>query len=116
MTIASDDAVLTEAQRHTELLLYDYFKHLTTLALVALGGVLTISQDLEQISQRAMLVVVVLISVGGGTALSGLESITKARLKGQAMPKSIKYYRLFSATTFSLGLGAYIAIFLEFFK
>lgn len=116
MADRTDGKALTDAERHAELLLYDYFKHLTTLSLVALGGVLAISQDVEQIGDRALLVVVLFISLGGGAALSAIEVITKARLRGLPMPASIGRYRIVSATAFSLGLGAYVAIFLDAFR
>jgi hypothetical protein len=116
MTMSDDRPSSSDPAHHTELLLFDYFKHVTTLSLVALGGVLTITQDVEQIGQRALLVVVVLISLGGGTALSGLDAITKARLKNLPLPASIKWYRLVSATAFALGLGAYLALFMDIFQ
>ena len=116
MTISSDGLPMNDAERHIELMLYDYFKHLTTLALVALGGVLSISQGEEQVSGRGLLLVVGFISISGGTALTGLDVLTKARLRELPFPKTIKYYRMVSSIALSLGIGAYLALFLAIFQ
>lgn len=111
-----DHEMQTSAQRHTELLLYDYFKHLTTLALVALGGVLTISDGADQVSDRNLLLVVVLISISGASSLTAIDKMTKARLKEMPLPTSMNRYRWISTATFAMGIGAYIAIFLSIFR
>ena len=67
-----------------EMLLYDYFKHLTTLSLLALGGVLTLSgmADPRDVKPWAIVAVIVLISAGGVAAFSGGGEIVRARYTG----------------------------------
>jgi hypothetical protein len=110
--IGSDETVAERAEGAVDLLLYDYFKHLTTLSLVALGGVLGIA-DGQEIARDALLLVVLLIGLGGAFALNGLHMIVRARMAARPLPRSIRWYRMLSGGAFSLGVGVFLSIFLR---
>lgn len=108
---SSEDAVQEAAGSDSDLLLYDYFKHLTTLALVALGGALGIAD--ERIPRDAMMLVVVCIGMGGGLALMGLLAIVRERVAGRPLPKSARWLRTLSGALFSFGVGTFLALFVR---
>lgn len=105
------DSIVEASVRQGELLLYDYFKHMTTLALVTLGGILTISQSLDTpVPLRDLATVVVLISLGGALSLHGLETIIKARLRDRALPRWIHWYRTLAGGSFGIGTGLFLGL------
>ena len=110
MPTGTDDALIDASVRQAELLLYDYYKHMTTLTLATLGGVLTISQmDGFQLPQRDLLISLGLISFGGFSALSGMEALIKARLAGRKLPRWVSLNRWAVTGGLGLGIGAFLA-------
>ncbi len=106
----SEDALIDASVRQAELLLYDYYKHMTTLCLATLGGVLSISQiDGFEMPQRDLLVSLGLISIGGLSALSAMEALIKARLAGRDLPRWVQLSRWAVTGGFGLGIGAFLA-------
>lgn len=110
MATGTDDALIDMSTRQGELLLYDYYKHMTTLCLATLGGILSISQiDGFQVAQRDLLIALGLISFGGFTALSAMESLIKARLRGRKPSRWVELSRWAVTGGFGLGIGAFLA-------
>ena len=111
----SEDRIVDESARHGELLLYDFFKHMTTLSLVTLGGVLSISQTSGvAIPMRDLLPAILLIAVAGATSLYSMESMIKLRLANLPLTRSIRWQRLVASGSFGLGIGAFLGRFGDF--
>lgn len=112
MAADSDEAITEASARHGELLLYDFFKHMTTLSVVTLGGVLSISQTTGiEVPVRDLLPSVALLTVAGASALYGMESIIKGRLANRALPKAAQWNRLVTGGSFGLGVGTFLGLF-----
>ena len=107
----SDEAISEAAGTAPDLLLYDYFKHITTLALVALGGALGIAD--ERIPRDALALVVFCIGMGGGLALMGLLAVVRERVAGRPLPRSARWLRTLSGALFSFGVGTFLALFVR---
>ena len=103
------------SQADGDLLLYDYFKHLTTLSLLALGGVMTLSQMADRADVKAWLLIVVLvtISLGGVAAFSGAGEIVRGRYTGTSHYKSLNFCRLAAPTLLALGVGMFLSMFVD---
>lgn len=100
-------------ENYAESLLYDYAKFLTTLALLALGGVLSLSQtdDLQDVRPFNLALVVVSISIGGIFAFALCHGIVSARAADKAPSRWLRYYMTISLAGIGIGLGAFLKIF-----
>ena len=105
---SSDDEIVAASAISSDLLLYDFFKHISTLSLVALGGALGIAP--ERAGRDAMAIIVGTIGLAGGVAIMGLLGITRARANGVPVPKRIKTYRYITGILFSFGIGMFLTI------
>jgi hypothetical protein len=99
-----------------EALLYDYFKHLTSLCLFSLGGVLALAEKVQ--ARNAGLLIGALAVVGGAALLSfsGAGEIVGARYKRKPLGKHLNYYRVASPVLLSTGLGMFLYLFLRTLK
>ena len=102
-------------QEDGELLLYDYFKHLTTLSLLTLGGVLTVAQVADRTDVKPWLLVVVLltISLAGVLSYSGAGEIVRARYTQTARYKSLELYRRVAPILLAVGVGMFLSMFVD---
>lgn len=104
-----DDALAATGEASAATLLYDFFKHMTSLCLATLGGVLTISQmDGFQVAARDLLVSLGLISFAGISALTAMETLIKARLNARPVPK-MTLSRWVVMGGFGLGIGWFLS-------
>lgn len=103
---------LPHHNRDPEELLYDFFKHMTSLSLITLGGVLTISQ-LPSMNVRPfpLVMVVVLLATAGIAAFAGMDEIVKARFDRQNVSRRIRFYRRVCPASFGLGVGGFLSLF-----
>jgi hypothetical protein len=113
MATESEGKVLARSKDDAELLVYDYFKHLTTLTLVALGGVLSISTSIPGISPKSIIVIVVLLGLAGAVSLAALDVMVNERMCNRPIPRYIRYLRMVSVCFFGIGIGYFIAIVVE---
>ena len=99
-------------------LLYDWFKHLTSLALLTIGGVLSLSQSAAGIGIKKSLLVVVLGFVGacGVLSFTGAEQVVKSRLAGTPLPNWVHRARTFASFALSMAVGAFVYVFLGTLK
>jgi hypothetical protein len=98
-------------------LLYDYFKHMTTLCLVTLGGIMSISQTSGlRVPVRDLTPSLALVTVAGAASLYGMELILKGRLQGKALPKTINIHRFVASGSFGIGVGAFLGVFGNFIR
>ena len=88
-----------------ETLLYDYAKHLTTLALLAIGGVLTVTGTADRTDVKPPVVAIVLgaLALAGILAFSTANGLVAARSTGKEPPKGLP--SLLKAATGFLGVG-----------
>lgn len=94
--------------------LYDWFKYLTSLSLLTLGGVLSLVQGADvPIKKPLLIVVLAFVVVSGLCAFSGAAQVMKSRTQGTPLPPSIRITQAVIGFTLSGGLGAFIYIFVS---
>jgi hypothetical protein len=94
---------------------YDYFKHITTLSLVAIGGVLSLLQgsDLE-IPKRAYVIVIGLLGGAGALAFLAINSMTSTELMNRplhAKRTALLVLQIAATGLLMLGLGIFLGLF-----
>ena len=97
-----------------ESMIYDWFKHLTSLSLLALGGVLSLSQvpDVD-VKKGSLMLVVILLAVAGIAAFSGADQLVRATADGKPMPRQVNWLRTLATLLLGLGLGAFLSMFMD---
>ena len=105
------DEELVETAHDAETLLYDYFKHLTSLCIVSLGGVLALVPNSKDLSRAA--IIAVLAVLGGAALLSftGAGEIVRARYRRQPLGKGVNLCRIAAPVLLSVGVGMFIYLF-----
>jgi hypothetical protein len=106
---------ITPAERSdSELLLYDFFKHLTSLSLLTLGGVLAISQsgDKADVKPLMLMGVLVMISAGGICSFIGASEIVRKRYTGSTLHK-IELYRKVAPALLAVGVGMFLGVYAD---
>ncbi|MGZ8346959.1 MAG: hypothetical protein ACXWUP_07610 [Allosphingosinicella sp.] len=96
--------------RYSEGLLYDFSKFMTTLALLALGGVLSLTQaagDRDLPSWKIGLIIGA-ISIGGVFALTTANALVDARASGKEPSKRLPLQIKIAMGSIALGLGAFL--------
>ena len=101
--------------RDPDAMLYDWFKHLTSLSLLTLGGVLSLSQVAEAsaIKPASLIVVLILVSLAGVMAFSAADQLVHSRLKGLPLPRQVEWMQRASPALLGMGLGAFLYVFLK---
>ncbi len=112
--IETGETIVERSAGEAELLLYDYYKHMTTLTLVTLGGILSISQTAGiQVPFARLLPSLALVALAGTIALYGMENIIKTRLSGRPLSRFARWTRLAASGSFGVGVGAFLGVFGE---
>jgi hypothetical protein len=98
-----------------ELLQYDFFKHMTSLVLLTLGGMLILIKDFDATDVKPIFVLaaVALISSSGAMAYSGSSEIVRARSTGTPTKPSLRLYARVAPLVLAVGLGIFLAMFLD---
>ena len=86
------------------LLEFDYFKHLSTIALVALGGALTLLTQPEMPKDKTA-IALVLFGFSAAHCFSAMGRIVAHRRFGKPLQRWERYNRWIATTFFTLGLG-----------
>ena len=107
-------AIVKVDETDRELLLYDFFKHLTSLTLLTLGGVLAIAQAVDKTDVKPPVLIAVLIIISGGGICSfvGASEIVKKRYTGKAS-RSLEFYRKAAPALLALGVGMFLGIYMD---
>lgn len=102
-------------ERDGDLLLYDFFKHLTSLALLTLGGVLVVIQDVDPKDVKPFMIIIdiAVISLSGILAFSGSSEIARARYTGVPATGSLEFLRKAAPITLTVGVGMFLAMFVD---
>jgi hypothetical protein len=100
------------AERHRDTLLYDYAKFLTTLSLVALGGVLGLVQaaDPGRLDARNVALVLGALVAGGVASLTAASGLVDAEVTGRQRSKWPPRYLKLSMILIGVGLGVFLKI------
>jgi hypothetical protein len=94
-------------------LLYDWFKHLTSLSLLTLGGILSLSQTNDaDIKKHTLVGVLIAVGASGVLGFSGAEQIVQARTSGKPLPAYLNVIRQAASALLGLGVGAFLYIFI----
>ena len=95
-------------------LLYDWFKHITSLTVLTLGGVMALSQQPEvQLTHSSLLVVLVCLVTSGISAFSGSVQIVDAGLQGKPLPKGALWLKHIAIISLLIGIGSFTGLFLK---
>lgn len=106
-----EDELQAAAAREADLLLYDYFKHMTTLALATLGGMLSIPQiGGLRLTFDKLLLPIGCIVAAGTLAVLALDGVITARGKGVALPRWVRWSRGLVTGLFGAAIGAFLGM------
>jgi hypothetical protein len=110
-----EDKLPTPSEGDGDLLLYDFFKHLTSLALLTLGGVLIVIQDVDPKDVKPFMVIIDIgiISLSGILAFSGSSEIARSRYLGIPPAKSLEFLRKAAPALLTIGAGMFLAMFVD---
>jgi hypothetical protein len=109
-----DNAVLTGHDPEGVMMLYDWFKHMTTLSLVTLGGMLGILQGGEANVRPGMLGGMLLaVALAGIAGFDGMNRLLVAELAGKPMPSVLAWTRRLAMASYGLGVGAFLSLIVE---
>jgi hypothetical protein len=92
-------------------LLYDYFKHLTSLCIVSLGGVLALVSNGKDLPPKAIIAVLLVLAAAGLTSFSGAGEIVRARFQRRPLHKSLNFCRIAAPALLSVGVGMFVYLF-----
>jgi hypothetical protein len=110
-----DDEQLRSAslQDGGDLLQYDFSKHLTSLAILVLGGVLIVAKDFnpDDVKPASILIAMALVALGGVCAFASSSEIVRARSSGTKPKKSQKLLMHAGAGFLATGTGYFMALF-----
>ncbi len=103
------------SETYGESLLYDFSKFLTTLSILALGGVLTLTQtaDRSDIKTTNIVIAVIAIALAGTLALTTANAIAYARASAQALPRKLHRYTLASMGLLGMGMGSFLFMWMD---
>jgi hypothetical protein len=107
--IETDEAM--EAGHDGETLLYDYFKHLTSLCIVSLGGVLALAPNAKGLPPRLIVAALVVVGVSALLSFTGAGEIARARFQRRPIHKSIDFCRIVAPVLLSIGVGMFVYLF-----
>ncbi|MBB4839122.1 hypothetical protein HNP52_002191 [Sphingomonas kyeonggiensis] len=94
-----------------ETLLYDYFKHLTSLCIVSLGGVLALVSGGKNLPPNAVIAVLLVLALAGLLSFSGAGEIVRARFQRRPVHKSLNLCRIAAPVLLSVGVGMFVYLF-----
>ena len=109
----SDEDLLAEFRNiDSENLSYDYFKNLTSLSIVTLGGVLTLSEKVfaEQIEVWQMMTASGLVAASGIVALQCQADIVQMSRGKKATSVWLRHGHRLAPAFFGGGIGAFLTL------
>ena len=104
-----------DADRYGEGLLYDLGKFLTTLSLLAIGGVLTVVENADRADIKTFNIIMITLALAAAALLAATTSVTIAysRAAGRAVPANLSKRITATIVLLSLGLGMFIAMWID---
>ncbi len=101
----------TQPSADGDALLYDYLKHVTSLCLFALGGVLALAEKVQGKSARAVVVAASVIALAAFCSFIASGLVVEARRAGSPLKGNINLYRHASPLLLSVGVGMFLYLF-----
>ena len=113
-----DDGVPAIVDDNALAALYDWFKHLTSLSLLTLGGVLSLVQGADGVPIKKSLLIVVLAFVVTSVILSFAcaATVVKSRTQRTPLPASLQLMQTILGLALCGAVGAFIYIFVSTLK
>ena len=110
MSEAADDRAAAVA-RDRDYLLYDHSKHVLSLALLGIGGIITIAQSPlgKAIPGRLIGILVLMLAASAVFALSCTAAILRSRERTQPLGKSAWLLNQGAMLLLGMGFGAFLA-------
>ena len=114
----SDDIVSSELPGavpadgvNPHLLAYDFFKHMTNLSLITLGGMVTLFGSIFSGAsfRDDMLLPLAFVALSGGVAFLGQIEILQWAYRGGSPRRAASWYRWLTPTFFGVGVGAFLS-------
>jgi len=101
--------------RYGEALVYDLAKFLTTMSLLAIGGVLTIIETADRSDIKTGNIIMITVALAAATvvAASTAVSIAYARSSGQPVPSNLHRYITATMALLSIGLGMFLFMWID---
>ena len=96
--------------REPDVLQYDFMKFLTTLAILVLGGALSLAPSKEHLPRGSLVVVMVLVSMAGAVAATGADAIVTARIANRPLGRFARWSRGISMGLLGAGTGFFLSI------
>jgi len=104
-----------EPDRYGEALLYDLSKFLTTLSLIAIGGVLTLADSADRADVKTINLILITVALALAAALSASTagSIAYGRYTGKPLPRHLHLYVKGAFVLLGVGLGMFISMWID---
>jgi hypothetical protein len=114
--VSEEEGGLTPVQGNGgDLLQYDFFKHLTSLSILALGGVLVLAKEADKADVHPVMIIIVLvlISAAGICGFSGANEIVRTRNSETPQMSFLKFYRVASPALLAMGVGMFLTLYAD---
>lgn len=108
MSELPEETITGEARTDWLLLEYDYFKHLSTIALVALGAILTWIQS-GNAKGNFVMIGLALVAISAILGFSAMNQIIEHRKTGKKLRAFYRWERSIATGTFATGLGIFMS-------
>ena len=110
-----DPKAAVSHDRYGETLLYDFAKFLTTMSLLALGGMLTLVQTADRSDVKLFNIILVLsaIAVAGILSISTASSLVDARAAGKEPHPQLKTMIKAAMALLGIGTGGFLMMWVD---
>ena len=98
---------------------YDYFKHMTGVSLISIGGVFALIDGQTKIERAKLLAILAAIGIAGVISLyqaSALASLESKPMPREKLAKQVRYSQLAAMVFLMVGLGAFTQSFMGALK
>jgi hypothetical protein len=98
-----------------ELIQYDFCKHLTSLSILVLGGLLIVAKDFnpKDVKPTSILIALAVVAIAGVCSFASSSEIVRARSSGTKPGKSQRRLMQTGAALLAIGTGYFIALFAD---
>jgi hypothetical protein len=110
-----DEAVPDQGPRDADSYLYDFFKYLTSVSLLTIGGILTVSQlpEAADLKRSSLLITMTPVALSTLMAFSGAGELVKAKSNDKPLSGNVRRLGQIAPIAFLIGIGSFIFMFLD---